>query len=153
MSKDLRRIAAVGVAALLVSAMPVGTAYAAIRIVNLAPSFASSGKIPDVLRHEPAPSLLSPIPAATKYHGAVRRISAPPSAIHVVPTPYRAHKVATPGEVESLQRSLDEHGADLRVDGVMGQRTNTALLNYQSDHGLAITSRLDRETKNTLHIG
>ncbi len=71
----------------------------------------------------------------------------------------RCDKLTAPGAgLEVRNELLFEIGAeasavDRAVDGVMGQRTDTALLNHQSDHGLAITGRLDRETKNTLHIG
>jgi peptidoglycan hydrolase-like protein with peptidoglycan-binding domain len=73
--------------------------------------------------------------------------------ITVVPTPYRASYIPSRSEVLALQKALNEDGARLKVDGVMNQRTMTALLNYQSDHGLAITGTLDGTTKDLLHIG
>jgi peptidoglycan hydrolase-like protein with peptidoglycan-binding domain len=54
--------------------------------------------------------------------------------------------------VREVQRALDADGAHLRVDGLLGQRTMTALLNYQSRHGLEPTGRIDRATEQSLRI-
>lgn len=152
MMKDIRRLATVGAVALFAAAAPLSAALATTPFINLAPASDASLGIPDVLNHEPAPSLLGPVMSATRYQASPYGYTTRASGIHVVPTPFRVHKVANPGEVESLQRALDKDGADLKVDGVMGQRTDTALLNYQSDHGIAVTGRLDKDTKDMLRI-
>jgi hypothetical protein len=60
-----------------------------------------------------------------------------------------------PGRSETirLQRALNRDGAGLKLSGVMDQHTMTALLNYQSDHGLAPNGALDGVTKKILNIG
>ena len=57
------------------------------------------------------------------------------------PSAARAHDVAV------LQEALDGPGAKLRIDGVWGPATESALRNYQRDNGLQATGTLDRQTR------
>ena len=54
--------------------------------------------------------------------------------------------------VKELQGKLDSRGAHLRVDGRLGQKTMTALLNYQSEHGLNPSGRINSATEESLGI-
>lgn len=71
-----RLLAAAGVLALLASAAPMKGAMATVPMINLAPGAGSSAsgsnsEVPDVLDHEPAPSLRGgSVRSASKYHAA-----------------------------------------------------------------------------------
>jgi len=116
------------------------------RVINLAKKHAmrassSFGVLParDMFDNGRAPSLAGPLPVANE-------------TITVRDTPYRAASVPDRTEVSALQKALNQDGSGLRVNGVLDQRTMTALLNYQSDHGLAITGTLDSTTRKVLGI-
>lgn len=49
--------------------------------------------------------------------------------------------------VSKLQTALNQNGADLKVDGVMGPATRKALKKYQAAHGLKATGKLDKSTR------
>jgi peptidoglycan hydrolase-like protein with peptidoglycan-binding domain len=55
-------------------------------------------------------------------------------------------------QVAQLQRALDANGANVRVDGVMGPDTQTALRTYQQQHGLQPTGELDAQTRTSLDL-
>ena len=49
--------------------------------------------------------------------------------------------------VAVLQEALDRTGAHLRIDGLWGPNTTSALEQYQRNHGLQVTGRLDPATR------
>ncbi len=49
--------------------------------------------------------------------------------------------------VTRLQQQLNATGADLKIDGVMGSRTRTAIATFQRTHGLEATGQMDRKTR------
>ena len=55
--------------------------------------------------------------------------------------------------VAAAQRALNKSGARLKVDGVAGPATETAILNYQEAHRLKPTGHLDQSTEKSLGIG
>ena len=70
---------------------------------------------------------------------------------HQQNTSYSAPAPSDP-QVAQLQRALDANGANVRVDGVMGPDTQTALRNYQQQHGLQPTGELDAQTRTSLNL-
>ena len=82
----------------------------------------------------PAPSTAAPAPsAAAKPHH-------PP--MHTAAT--REHRV------ERLQTALNANGASLTVDGKMGPKTRSALMDFQKSHNLPATGRVDKATRAAL---
>jgi peptidoglycan hydrolase-like protein with peptidoglycan-binding domain len=51
-----------------------------------------------------------------------------------------------------LQRALVANGENVRVDGVMGPETVTALRDYQQQHGLQPTGQMDAQTRTSLNL-
>lgn len=49
--------------------------------------------------------------------------------------------------VTRLQQKLNATGADLKIDGVMGSHTRTAIANFQRTHGLEASGRMNRMTR------
>ncbi len=49
-------------------------------------------------------------------------------------------------QIMAAQRVLNDNGAGLQVDGILGPRTRQALMNYQAQHGLPVSGRLDSDT-------
>lgn len=54
--------------------------------------------------------------------------------------------------VEAVQRALNQHGADLKVDGHSGPTTRAALKKFQADNGLKATGRIDKATLDKLGV-
>ncbi len=54
--------------------------------------------------------------------------------------------------VRALQQALNEKGASLRVDGIMGPNTRAALRNYQQQNGLRATGTIDQQTRQSLNL-
>ncbi|MHB1609465.1 MAG: peptidoglycan-binding domain-containing protein [Acidiferrobacter sp.] len=63
-----------------------------------------------------------------------------------------AHKVVGNAHVEAIQRALDKSGARLKVDGILGRETETALRVYQKKHGLKMTGTADEATLKLLKV-
>ncbi|RCN55913.1 peptidoglycan-binding domain-containing protein [Acidiferrobacter thiooxydans] len=63
-----------------------------------------------------------------------------------------AHKVVGNAHVEAIQRALDKSGAHLKVDGILGRETETALRIYQKKHGLKMTGSADEATLKLLKV-
>ena len=145
MTKTFKKLGAGGALALALSGATAFPAPAAIPIVNLAqpaplPSFPSGiTPISALLDNGRVPTLIGPAAPA-------------PTAVTLRQTTYRTSSVPNRAEVAALQKALDRDGNRLPVSGRMNQRTMTALLNYQSGHGLAITGTLDSATKKELGI-
>jgi peptidoglycan hydrolase-like protein with peptidoglycan-binding domain len=55
--------------------------------------------------------------------------------------------------VMAVQRALNKDGAGLRVDGIAGPKTERAVLNYQSAHGLKTTGKIDPALEKRLGVG
>lgn len=49
--------------------------------------------------------------------------------------------------VTKLQQKLNATGADLKIDGVMGSRTRTAIATFQRTHGLEASGHMNRKTR------
>ena len=65
-----------------------------------------------------------------------------------------AHHMAVPkSEVMRVQQALNKDGAGLRVDGVAGPKTERAVLNFQSEHGLKVNGVIDRAVEKSLGVG
>jgi peptidoglycan hydrolase-like protein with peptidoglycan-binding domain len=92
----------------------------------------------------PAPS--TPAPAAAAPATAAPSAAAPDTA---APTK-AAHASARSARVEQLQNALNSNGATLTVDGKMGSKTKAALMDFQKAHGLKVTGRPDKETRDAL---
>jgi peptidoglycan hydrolase-like protein with peptidoglycan-binding domain len=56
-------------------------------------------------------------------------------------------KPASDPAVSALQEALNNTGAKLKVDGLMGGKTKVALKKYQKANGLKVTGMLDDATK------
>lgn len=52
--------------------------------------------------------------------------------------------------VTRLQQQLNATGADLKIDGVMGSRTRTAIATFQRTHGLEANGQMNRKTREKL---
>lgn len=55
-------------------------------------------------------------------------------------------------KVRALQDALNNKGAKLKVDGVMGKQTRMALKAFQKDNGLKVTGKVDAATKKALGL-
>jgi peptidoglycan hydrolase-like protein with peptidoglycan-binding domain len=55
-------------------------------------------------------------------------------------------------QVMQLQRALVANGENVRVDGMMGPETVTALRDYQQQHGLQPTGQMDAQTRTSLNL-
>lgn len=53
-------------------------------------------------------------------------------------------------QVTRLQQKLNTTGADLKVDGVMGSRTRSAIATFQRAHGLEASGQMNRKTREML---
>ena len=54
--------------------------------------------------------------------------------------------------VQSLQTALNANGAQVTVDGKMGPKTHSALMDFQKAHGLKVTGKPDKETRDALKV-
>ncbi len=54
--------------------------------------------------------------------------------------------------VKAIQGALDKHGARLKVDGLMGPKTEAAMKRFQSQHHLKATGTADKATLKALGI-
>lgn len=57
------------------------------------------------------------------------------------------------GAVQDLQSALNDHGANLAVDGVFGKRTHAAVKDYQSSQGLQVDGVVGQQTRGALNGG
>ncbi|ASK66536.1 hydrolase [Brachybacterium avium] len=55
------------------------------------------------------------------------------------------------GAVQDLQSALNDHGANLSVDGVFGPRTHSAVKSYQSSNGLLVDGVVGPQTRGALN--
>ena len=55
--------------------------------------------------------------------------------------------------MQDLQAALNDHGANLAVDGVFGKRTHAAVKSYQSSNGLLVDGVVGPQTRGALNGG
>ena len=55
--------------------------------------------------------------------------------------------------MQDLQTALNDHGANLAVDGVFGKRTNAAVKDYQASQGLLVDGVVGPDTRGALNGG
>ena len=105
----------------------------------------------------------TPTPAGNA--AAVTTPAAPPIASNAaaksaadqetVSTKVTKHKVAhamSRHRVEQIQTALATNGGNLAVDGDWGPKTAAALVDFQKQHKLKATGKLDRETVRALNL-
>ena len=88
-------------------------------------------------------------PAAAKPAVAAPAPAAPAPAKAVAAQKAKAPKslAAKPNaKVRTLQDALNSKGAKLKVDGMMGKKTRTALKAFQKENGLKVTGKVDAAT-------
>ncbi len=56
-------------------------------------------------------------------------------------------KAVPSDEIKSLQRALNKAGFKLKVDGLMGKKTRTAIKKFQKQKGLKVTGKADKLTQ------
>jgi peptidoglycan hydrolase-like protein with peptidoglycan-binding domain len=56
-------------------------------------------------------------------------------------------------KVKKLQRALNNHGNHLKVDGIMGSNTRSALKKYQRKNGMQATGQPNSQTMQSLGVG
>lgn len=82
--------------------------------------------------------------------------NASPSSEMAMPAakkPMRAARKHGPSKrVMALQKALNQQGAMLKVDGMMGRQTRAALKKYQAANKLKASGRLDKATRAKLKI-
>jgi len=83
----------------------------------------------------------TPAPAAAAAPSAAK----PASGTHM-------HAMAHSQRIEKLQSALNANGAKLTVDGKIGPKTHAALMDFQKAHGLKVTGRPDKETRDALKM-
>jgi peptidoglycan hydrolase-like protein with peptidoglycan-binding domain len=85
----------------------------------------------------PAEAKAAPAPKAKKAKKAkAKKVTAKPNA-----------------KVRNLQDTLNRKGGfNLKVDGVMGKQTKTALKDFQKANGLKVTGKVDSATKKALGL-
>ena len=57
---------------------------------------------------------------------------------------------STGSAVSKLQTVLNEHGYDLAVDGIFGEKTRAAVRDYQQKNGLKLDGIVGKETWGSL---
>ena len=60
------------------------------------------------------------------------------------------HAAMSRARVERVQTALDNSGANISIDGLWGPKTEAALKDFQKDHGLKATGRMNQETMKAL---
>jgi hypothetical protein len=85
--------------------------------------------------------LSNPQAAAAHVGGALRQLS------------QHLQRGARGGQVRQLQHMLNQQGAHLREDGIMGRRTTAAVRQYQSGHQLQVDGVVGPQTRASLNGG
>lgn len=93
----------------------------------------------------------APAPSAT--HAAPAASTAPVAPSAVLSTTRTLRWGSAGGSVSDLQAALNDHGADLAVDGKFGPRTYAAVKEYQSDKGLVVDGIVGIKTRTALNGG
>jgi peptidoglycan hydrolase-like protein with peptidoglycan-binding domain len=64
----------------------------------------------------------------------------------------KAKKAVPSDVVKSVQEALNKEGYKLKVDGLMGKHTRSALRSYQKKNGLKVTGKADEATLAKLNV-
>jgi len=94
-------------------------------------------------------------PATTAPATPAPAASAPatPAASAATPaTGAKTHAMGRMQRIERLQTALNANGCNLTVDGKMGPKTHAGLMEFQKAHGLKVTGRPDKETRDALKM-
>jgi len=105
----------------------------------LVPSYAAS----------PAPNTMQSQTPSGQMNGSTQHMQ--PSGTHQQSSRMHAQKVSQ-SKVEDVQKALNNNGASIRVDGVLGPQTRSALRHYQKDHGLKATGQINASTEKKLNL-
>lgn len=63
------------------------------------------------------------------------------------------HQRARPKQsVKMAQLALNQQGAHLKADGIMGHHTRDAIKSYQKSHHLQVSGKLDQSTRQSLNV-
>lgn len=100
----------------------------------LAPSYAAS----------PAPNASQSQPPSGQMNGSTQHMQQSGSRMHA--------QKASQSKVKDVQKALNNNGASIRVDGVLGPQTRSALRQYQKDHGLKATGQINASTEKKLNL-
>jgi len=112
---------------------------------------ASLFTVPALAQAPASPAPAAPAPSAPAPADAAPATAASSAAAPGAAAPTKAtHAMARPAHVEQLQNALNSNGATLTVDGKMGPKTKAALMDFQKAHGLKVTGRPDKETRDAL---
>lgn len=118
-------------AALLFACYTCGTAYAADT------GMAAKSAPPAAAQSHPAaaPAPAAAKPAMAKHHHKVM-----------------AHERMSLAMRKQIQTALNSHGADLKVDGMMGKKSRAAIKKFQTENGLKATGWADKATLEKLGV-
>lgn len=100
----------------------------------LAPSYAAS----------PASNTMQSQPPSGQMNGSTQHMQQSGSRMHA--------QKASQSKVKDVQKALNNNGASIRVDGVLGPQTRSALRQYQKDHGLKATGQINASTEKKLNL-
>lgn len=72
-----------------------------------------------------------------------------PAATATAPVKAKTHhaRANRAARIERVQNALNSNGANLKVDGKWGPQTKAAVMDFQKNHGLKTTGRLDKTTR------
>lgn len=94
---------------------------------------------------------VAPVAMAADQPAAAQPAVAKPAAAAPAKTKGKKAVKRSP-KVRALQDALNRKGAELKVDGIMGPKTRTALKKFQKESGLKVTGKLDAATKKALGL-
>jgi len=66
--------------------------------------------------------------------------------------PQKKHAMMSRSKVEQVQTALANSGDNVQIDGDWGPKTTAALKDFQKQHNLKATGRLDKETRDALNL-
>jgi murein L,D-transpeptidase YcbB/YkuD len=101
----------------------------------LAPGYAAS----------PAPNSSQSQPPSGQMNGTTQHMQQSGSRMHT-------QKEVSQSKVEDVQKALNNNGASIRVDGVLGPQTRSALKRYQKEHGLKVTGQINANTEKKMNL-
>lgn len=95
--------------------------------------------------------LLSQVPAFAADATPAMSQPATPSTPQAQSSASAKHAAMSRANVEQVQQALNGAGEKTTVDGKWGPKTEAALKQFQQQHGIKATGRLDQATKKQLH--
>jgi peptidoglycan hydrolase-like protein with peptidoglycan-binding domain len=75
-----------------------------------------------------------------------------PAGKAVASSEVKAAKAVPSNVVKAVQEALNKEGYKLKVDGLMGKHTRSALKSYQKKNGLKVTGKADEATLTKLNV-